>query len=408
MRLVSTQGDDMKKRRIFMIMMMAAGILLTLGHVNSLALPLETSGNPSVEKATKGRGTVPGRVRITFINPGISDPIDPTGGFWLSVSSFMRAAAEQLDIDLEIIYSERDHIRMQKQAREVAERSVLPDYLIVVNEKLAADEMVEAADRAGLKVFVMLNAFEGDQAEEMGVPRKKYKNWIGSLIPDNKIAGSLVTQQIIDEASRESAGRNGSLKLFAIAGDPVTQASVQRVEGLRKTVSEYPNVELQQVFIGEWRQDIARQQTQIALLRYPETGAIWAANDPMAEGAIEGAIEEKRQPGKDIFIGGVNWDAPALARIKNGSLAVSVGGHFMTGGWTLVLLYDYHHGRDFADEGTALQRPIFGVLNRNNIDVFLNQFGDRNWSRVDFSKFSKVLNPHLMKYNFSTEAVIEQ
>jgi ABC-type sugar transport system substrate-binding protein len=398
----------MKKRRLFMLMMMAAGFLLTLEHVNSLALPLEMSRKPTVEKATETHGIVPGRMRVTFINPGISDPIDPTGGFWLSVSSFMRAAAEQLDIDLEIIYSERDHIRMQQQAREVAERSVLPDYLIVVNEKLAADEMVKTADRAGLKVFVMLNSFESDQAEEMGPPRKKYKNWIGSLLPDNNIAGSLVTQQIIDEATRRSASWNGRLKLFAIAGDPVTQASVQRVEGLRKTVSEYAGVELQQVFIGEWRQDIARQQTQIALLRYPETRAIWAANDPMAEGAIEGALEEKRQPGKDIFIGGVNWDAPALTRIKNGSLAVSVGGHFMTGGWTLVLLYDYHHGRDFADEGPALQRQIFGILNRNNIDVFLNKFGDRNWNKVDFSRFSKVLNPSLTKYDFSTEAVIEQ
>ena len=398
----------MIERRIFIVKMMAVGIFLTLKPVNSLVLPLPESGNPDVRKATESPRIVPGRIRITFINPGISDPTDPTGGFWLSVSSFMQAAAEQLNIDLEIIYSERDHIRMLQQAREVAARSVLPDYLIVVNEKLAADEMIKVADRTGLKVFVMLNSFVGDQAEEMGEPRKKYKNWLGYLIPNNSIAGSLIARQIIDEAAMRGASRNGRLKLFAIAGDPVTQASVQRVEGLGKTVSEYPNVELQQVFIGEWRQDIARQQTQIALLRYPETGAIWAANDPMAEGAIEGAIAEKRQPGKDIFIGGLNWDAPALARIKDGSLTVSVGGHFMTGAWALILLHDYHHGRDFADEGLALQRPIFGVLNRNNIDVFLNKFGDRKWNKVDFRMFSKVLNPHLMKYDFSTEAVIKQ
>lgn len=405
----SHPGDDgMKKHRIFITMTFVAGIIMTLVQVNCRAALLEASEQPNARQSTDAHTIVPSPMRVTFINPGVSDPSDPTGGFWLSVSSFMTAAAEQLNIDLEILYSERDHILMQQQARDVAARNVLPDYLIVVNEKLAADDMVKVADRAGLKVFVMLNIFEGDQAKEMGAPREKYTNWIGSLIPDNYIAGSLVAREIIDEATRRNVHRNGRLKLLAIAGDPVTQASVQRVKGMRKTVSEYPYVELEQVFIGHWRQDITRRQTPIALSRYPETGAIWAANDPMAEGAIEGAIEAKRQPGRDIFIGGINWDAPALARIQDGSLAVSVGGHFMTGGWALVLLYDYHHGKDFADEGVALQRQIFGILNRNNIDTFLTTFEDRNWSKVDFWKFSKVLNPHLIQYDFNTQLVLEQ
>ena len=134
------------------------------------------------------------------------------------------------------------------------------------------------------------------------------------------------------------------------------------MEGLKQAVSENSKAELQQVFIGEWRQDKAREQTKIALARYPQTELIWAANDPMAIGAIEGAIAAKRRPGKDIFIGGLNWDAPALARIKDGSLAVSVGGHFMIGGCALALLYDHHHGRDFADEGVEFQAPLFGFV----------------------------------------------
>ncbi|MBM9614551.1 ABC transporter substrate-binding protein [Desulfobulbus rhabdoformis] len=347
------------------------------------------------------------RIRVTFINPGISDPKNPTGGFWLSVSAFMYAVAEQLDIDLEVIYSERDHIRMQRQVREVVSRPVHPDYLIVVNEKLAADEMVRTADRAGIKVFVMLNTFVGDQAESMGLPRKKYSHWIGSLIPNNRLAGYLIAKQIIEAAQLQGKTKNRLLKVFAIAGDPVTQASVERVDGLWQAVGEYPpKAEVEQVFFGQWRTDNAMQKTQLALLRYPETRAIWAANDPMAIGAIRGAIAAQRTPGQDIFIGGLNWDKAALNRIKDGSLAISVGGHFMTGGWTLILLYDYHHGKDFIDEGAALQCPIFGALTRKNIETFLAKFGDRDWTQIDFKKFSKVLNPGLRHYNFSAEAVI--
>jgi hypothetical protein len=43
---------------------------------------------------------------------------------------------------------------MQQQAMEVASRTAHPDYLIVVNEKLAAGKMVEVADMAGIKTFI--------------------------------------------------------------------------------------------------------------------------------------------------------------------------------------------------------------------------------------------------------------
>ena len=73
----------------------------------------------------------------------------------------MQAAAENLNIDLEVIYSERNHVLMQQQAMEVASRTAHPDYLIVVNEKLAAGKMVEVADMASIKTFMINNTFVG-------------------------------------------------------------------------------------------------------------------------------------------------------------------------------------------------------------------------------------------------------
>jgi len=393
-------------RHLFNIMVI--GILLTCLSISQPAPSAAASREPGVKKTptTAAGGAKADPMKVTFINPGISDPNDPTGGFWLSISAVMKEAARQFNIDLEVIYAERDHIRMQQQAREVAKRPLLPDYLIVVNEKLAADEMVKAADLAGLKVLVMSNVFTGEQAIQMGSPREKYKNWIGSLVPDNRFAGYQIAKRIIDQAKKGSAAKDGRLRLLAINGDAATLAATQRLEGLKKAVSEHSNVELQQVFIGEWRQDKAREQTQIALTRYPQTDLIWAANDPMAMGAIEGAIEAKRRPGKDIFIGGLNWDAPALARVKDGSLVVSVGGHFMIGGCALVLVHDYHHGKDFADEGLEFQAPLFGLVDGKNIDAFLGKFGDRNWSKIDFTRLSKVNNPSTRKYNFSVKTLL--
>ncbi|MDM8529441.1 ABC transporter substrate-binding protein [Anaerolineales bacterium HSG24] len=364
----------------------------------------ETESNTDTELETDS-----GKMRVTFLNPGISDPNDPTGGFWLGVSAFMQATAEDLDINLEILYSERDHLVMQEQALEVATRDNPPDYLLVVNEKLVADKMVKVADEAGVKLFIMLNSFVDDQVTEMGEPREKYPNWIGSLIPDNHAAGYAIAKSIIEQGlANDVMAEDGTLHIIAVTGDRVTPASVQRVDGLEEALAEYDNVTLHQTFVGEWSKDKSKEQAQVGLKRYPETSVIWAANDPMALGTLDAAVEAGRIPGEDIFIGGLNWDGPALEKVQDGSMVMSVGGHFMTGGWSLILLHDYHQGKDFAEEGVALKRPIFSVIDSQNIEPFMARFGDRDWSQIDFTRFSKVLNPDVEIYDFSLDAILVQ
>lgn len=387
--------------------MLLSIVLLVICGVGSVAfsqtiqpqetLPAEIGADPR-----KSGGDAP--MHVTFINPGISDINNPTGTFWLSVSACMQAAAEDLGIDLEVIYSERNHLLMQRQAEEVAVRPNPPDFVIVVNEKLAADEMVKVLDRAGIKVFVLLNTFLDHQAKTMGRPREKYRLWIGSLVPDNQVAGYTIAKLVIEKAMQSGLyAKDGKIHLVAIAGDYVTPASIARNTGLEIAAKEYVKVELEQIFVGEWNKDKAKFQAQGALKRYPEVSALWVANDPMALGAIEAIKEVGRKPGKDIMVGGLNWDAPALEKIRDGEMVTSVGGHFMAGAWALVLLYDYLHGKDFASRGTQLQYTLFSALSQEDVGQYLRQFGDGDWRKVDFTKFSLVLNPRSSGYTLDLE-----
>ena len=243
----------------------------------------------------------------------------------------------------------------------------------------------------------------------MRLPRSKYKNWVGSLITDNRYAGYQSAKLLIEQALKSGVkADDGNLHLLGYAGDFVTQASTERVEGMKQAVSEYPDIILKQVVPCDWSKDKAKRKTPSMLKRYPQIGAIWGANDPIALGAIEGTVEAGKIPGRDIFFSGVNWDDFSLEKIKNGEMVTSLGGHFMTGAWALVLLYDRHHGKDFIDEGVQLQYKIFAAIDRQNIDPFLSKFGDRNWRKIDFSKFSKVLNPNICRYDFNLEALLKQ
>ena len=78
----------------------------------------------------------------------------------------------------------------------------------------------------------------------------------------------------------------------------------------------------------------------------------------------------------------------------------------MGGGWSLVMLYDHYHGKDFAQPNPT--RPlVMSVIDEKNVEAYLWRFGDKNWSKIDFTGFSKVLNPETIEYNFGISGLMK-
>jgi hypothetical protein len=119
----------------------------------------------------------------------------------------------------------------------------------------------------------------------------------------------------------------------------------------------------------------------------------------MAFGAMQSWEKRGGKPGVDAWFSGINTSTEALNAVKSGRLTALAGGHFIAGAWALVMLYDYHHGRDFADEGLELNRSMFAQFDAVLADRYLERFG-RGFQGVDFRRFSKVLNPKLKRYDF--------
>ena len=85
--------------------------------------------------------------------------------------------------------------------------------------------------------------------------------------------------------------------------------------------------------------------------------------------------------------------------MRSGQLAALAGGHFIAGAWALVMLYDYHHGRDFASEGLELERPMFTLFTPAMARRYQQRFG-QGFDRLDVRPYSKVLNPTVQRYQF--------
>ncbi|MBV8657327.1 MAG: ABC transporter substrate-binding protein [Burkholderiales bacterium] len=334
---------------------------------------------------------------VVFVNPGKS-----TETYWVSASQAMSAAATSLGIQLDVQYAERDPMRLEEIVRDVVARPAnrRPDYLIITDERGMGLPQLKVADAAGIKTFFAFSSPLAETRQQVGYPRGRYPHWIGSLEPDSTEAGFQTAIALIQRAVREKRyGPDGRLHLIAISGDHATSTSINREMGLKQALERAPNVTLDQVVYGDWARDKARLQADVLFKRYPSASMVWAGNDQMAFGAMEALEASGGSPGKDKYFSGINTSEDAMADVRSGRMEALSGGHFMTGAWALIMLYDYEHGKDFASEGLELKKPMFMLFDAQSAALYKTRFGE-GIRDVDFMRFSKVGRPALKQYDF--------
>lgn len=337
---------------------------------------------------------------VVFINPGKSDEI-----YWVTAARAMQAAARSLDIQLTVLFAERDHLRQIAFARQLAARpqAQRPDYVIMSNDYAIGMELLRILDGAGIKTFFAYSSiYDARERSQAGAPRERYRGWLGSLEPRAEEAGYLTARALIAQGSKAGArAADGKLHLIALAGDRSTPTSILRNEGMHRAVAEAGDVVLDQEVYAAWNRDKAIVQSEWLFQRYPDARLVWAGSDQMAFGAMQSWEKRGGQPGRDAWFGAINTSKEALEAVQSGRLTALAGGHFIAGAWSLLMLYDYHHGRDFSDEGLELKQSMFILFSAADAARFQARFGDLDFGAVDFRRYSKVLNPGLKKYDFS-------
>lgn len=348
---------------------------------------------------------------VAFINPG-----KPDEAYWASASAAMAQAARSLGVTLEVHYANRDHVQALTLARQLAARapasapgaprspvpSARPDYVIFTNDYGTGPEILRILEGSGIRSFMAFSAVHGRSREETGAPRTRHRLWLGSLEPQAEEAGYLTARALIARAKAAGAARaaDGKLQLLAIAGDRSTPSSIARNAGMERAVAETKDVVLVQQVFGDWRRDKAAEQAAWLYRRYPAARLVWAGNDLMALGAMDAWRARGGQPGKDAWFSGINTSEEAFASLRSGALSVLAGGHFMTGAWALVMLFDHAHGVDFDTEGLEQEQPMFVLFDARLAQRLAQRLLDPAHP-LDYRRYSKALNPQRQHYDFS-------
>ncbi|OJT25662.1 hypothetical protein BO221_07325 [Archangium sp. Cb G35] len=346
----------------------------------------------------------PGRtMRVAFINM-----LAPTNPMHRGLGDATRAAAHDLGVGLvqyDAAYWPAENLEL---VRRVVSGPEKPDYLIISMHRGMSVRILELAEQARVPVFVIITGLNAEERARFGGPRGSFKSWLGQMVPDDVVAGQRLVRLLRDAAQGLAPGARGERKgLVALTGRGDDYA-LKRIEGLHQALGELEDIELlQAVDVIVWEPEMAHRRMSLLLRRYPDLRLVWATNDVMALGALQALEEAGRRPGADVLVGGMGWTPRALEAVREGRLVTSLGGQTLQGAWALVLLYDYHHGRDFASERLYWRTEMIAIT-RGNVDTYLHLLGAPAWEKIDFRAFSKVANPALKHYDFSFQALFAQ
>lgn len=328
--------------------------------------------------------------------------------FWDLLEPTMRAACNDLGCTVETRKAGWDQFKMLEQLEERLKEEPKLDMVYFQSFKKNGPDIIKMLEKYETRGFLINAGLDDEQKKEIGKPREKYKYWIGEMLPDDVGAGYNNARVLYENANKKGLAVDGKVYFVGIEGNISDGASIMRKKGLNKFVAEHPDdVVLLQVVAGKWDSELSRKLALNLMERHPQAHVIWGEGDPIAKGIIEAIKEAGKVPGKDKLTSGVDWADYALQYIKSGELDVSSGGHYMEGGWAIVVTYDYLKGKDFAKNGNPSLASSMGQITPENLDPYLQKFGDGDFEKIDFRKLSKHENPDLKEYDFDMTSLLK-
>ena len=335
-------------------------------------------------------------IEVTFINPSV-----PGTPFWDRVTAIAKAAAEDLDINLTVVYGKDNRVFNLQAIQAVASRNTKPDYLIFMPYDGNAELSFSTLENAKIPFITLERTLLPEEQKLIELPQEKYRYWLGEIFHDNTVAGELLADTLIAAASKEN---NGILKVAGLAGS-FSGESTQRTLGLENSIDKHENIELLQVAPAIWSRERSRYIIHQMAARFGNIDIAWAASDGMALGVLDSLKSGYEELNPNMKIGGIDWTVEAIEKVKSTELVATVGGHIFQGAWGLIKIYDHHHDKNVFIKGMDQKTYDLQVIEQDNIDTFYLLAEKVAWHKVDFNLFTLTTTKR-EQYNFDIALIM--
>ncbi|MDR6235065.1 sugar ABC transporter substrate-binding protein [Pseudomonas oryzihabitans] len=198
-----------------------------------------------------------------------------------------------------------DVVRQLSQVESFVNQKV--DAVVVTPVDTAATRnMTAAAKKAGIPLLYVNRR-----------PQEELPAGVVYIGSNEKLAGRLQM-----EALAQKMGGKGNLAIML--GLLSNDATHGRTAGVKEVLAKYPDIKVVEEQTAEWQRDKGMDLMSNWLTSGRQIDAVASNNDEMAIGAAMALRQAGKQPGKDVFIGGVDGTPDGLAALQRGLLTVTV------------------------------------------------------------------------------------
>lgn len=128
--------------------------------------------NQAVKEADEDFQVYDNQPTIVFFNP-----TDNNMPFWDQIETVMQAAADDLEIKLEIYRGSHNKYNLLNNIRNILYAPLKPDAIIFKQTPHANEEILKLAEQFKIPIFIL----KKESLEKYGTPRKLFKYWIGEM-----------------------------------------------------------------------------------------------------------------------------------------------------------------------------------------------------------------------------------
>jgi len=324
--------------------------------------------------------SITSRVSILLVNPSIEN--DP---FWHKIELITKHAAHEFNIDLTVIHGHGTRFFQLEELKKYFKENPTPKYVVLVNYPGHAKLTMDFLAGHKVKIITLEQTITDDEKTDIGAPGEKYKNWLGEVYFDNKIAGYKLAQSLINRATLTQK----TAVVAGISGHYGSESNL-RSDGLRLAIEEN-TAQLTQIVNAGWSFEDAYNKTLKLLRRYPSINVIWCASDHMALGVIKAIKEMNKKVGVDILVGGFDWTSKGINSVNSEELTASIGGHFLMGAIAVMAVANEEQSKKHEFFSSVLHNSFeLAIIDQQNIRHYFQILQSENLADISFTKFEQL------------------
>jgi len=315
--------------------------------------------------------------------------------FWNRYVEFMREGAEALGVELIVVNADNSPDTMASSIEDLVARGV--DGIIHVPYWNTGIKALLEAGNAGIPV-IMTDVY----LEDIEPQSPDFPNYLAFVGPSDEAAGYAMANALFEEMR----ARGMDLVVGVVDGTPGTSVAIDRRKGFDRALAENPDIRLAGAVSGNFVRDESLEAFAALYQGNPDIKGVWAANGGTATGVMAALKNAGKVPGEDVLVVAMDLNPENVDAVEAGELLFDIGGHWLQGGFALVLMFDYLNGIEVPAEVANVKLDLL-PLTQDLVEQFRADFPD-GVPAYDFRERSRFLNPEAPTAIFELKYSIDE